>query len=190
MERQFIKKTEMSNVAIYILVDLKEDERSMFKIAELYCQIWREPPWNENCWQPGKVLDDMKEELRKPGAVCVFAVAVDTDQIVGFSWGYLVNKDELKEIAGHDKLSLFPGYNNRAFYIDEMAIASEYRRKGVAGFLTEMMLSEIDSLIKFVLVRTDVNALPARKLYSSFGFKEIPVRDVKYPDRSYWCLKL
>ena len=38
---------------------------------------------------------------------------------------------------------------------------------------------------RVIILITDERAYPARKLYEKIGFKELPVRDGKYADRSY-----
>ena len=31
--------------------------------AKLYCEIWKEPPWNEDFWVPEKVAEDLTMEM-------------------------------------------------------------------------------------------------------------------------------
>jgi hypothetical protein len=36
--------------------------------AKLYCQIWQEPPWNEDFWTVDGVIKDLDDQIQRPGA--------------------------------------------------------------------------------------------------------------------------
>lgn len=35
------------------------------RCVRFYCDIWEEPSWNEDFWQPNRVLENMLTELKK-----------------------------------------------------------------------------------------------------------------------------
>jgi len=90
-------------------------------IAELYCEIWKEPPWNENFWTVERVMQDIQKELTRPNAV-LFS-ATNDQGVVGFTWGYEttlsdlhriseVSVSEWKKTIGNKRTSYFCRYSN------------------------------------------------------------------------------
>jgi len=61
------------------------DKKLLEKTARLYCEIWKEPPWNEYFWKQKEVLRDIQEQLKKEAAMLI--VAVNKDKVIGFTWG-------------------------------------------------------------------------------------------------------
>lgn len=181
--------------------------------AALYCRIWREPPWNEDHWTSEGVSDDIRREMANSCAEAFLAFArqfpsgyeimdrcgaratgyreEDLMGVVGFTWGYRVCKEDLRDITGSDELaSLFTGDGGDIFYIDELGVASQYRKRGFGRRLSEQLIAVAkDHGCSRITLRTDVEADPARALYASLGFKELDVRDAEHADRSYWLLE-
>ncbi|MBM4177497.1 GNAT family N-acetyltransferase, partial [Candidatus Gribaldobacteria bacterium] len=159
-----------------------EAESSFVKgLAELYCQVWQEPPWNENFWKPSEVMADIKKALNKPcaigyavviseslpysgGIIWMAGPSVQKESVIGFTLGYEVSKEEMAEISGHKQLDvLFNGA--RVFYIDELAIAKKHRQKGLATEISWWLLRFVESQgIGVVVLRTDIKAKAARAL--------------------------
>lgn len=164
-------------------------KNTLEKCAQLYCAIWREPPWNEDFWKTEDVLQDLAKELSEPFAQIVLASA--QEEIIGFTWGYQVSKEKMAEISGNNQLDYLFTRNARIFYVDELGVGSEFRQRGIGEKLSRelLRLAKKDST-NLVLLRTDVLATSARILYEELGFQELPVRDKKYPDRSYWMLAI
>lgn len=150
--------------------------------ARLYCKIWLDAPWFEDFWKPEEVIRDFRSEMSQQDAVGY--IAVDGDEVVGFTHGYSVDKVELRAITGNDLLD--PFVTDRVFYVDELGVDLKYRGAGISRQLTTHLLSAVS--ISTVLLRTDKNAHAARALYQKLGFKELPVHDSKYSDRTYWLL--
>ena len=169
----------------------KIPECAIKECAGLYCQVWQEPPWNEHSWKANEVLADMRRELEKPGAegfIAFYRPAI----VAGFTWGYPVSPKELRDIAGNEKLDfLFNNGENRVFYIDELGVASEYRRRGIGKKLSSLLIVAAKSQnLSVAILRTDEKAVAARNLYADIGFKELTARDERYPERTYWTMKL
>ncbi len=187
--------------------ELEAEGPFMKGLAELYCRVWQEPPWNEDFWKPNEVVVDIREALKKPCAMGYIVIAsayvtppiwgggsgtppTEKKYVAGFTLGYEVTKAEMAEISGHQQLNnLFNG--TRVFYIDELAIAKKHRQKGLATEISWQLLRFAESQgIGVVVLRTDKKAQAARVLYQGLGFKELEVADATYQDRTYWALDL
>jgi len=159
------------------------------KCAKLYCQIWKEPPWCENFWKPEKVLSNLKEEVTKQSALCLMAT-LPSQEVIGFSWGYEVSGNDLVKISGQDQLSQALNGSNGAFYISELGVDAKKRQKGIGRQLTQKLLQHAsDCGYGKIILRTDIRAVPARALYASLGFNELPAKDAVHQSRSYWLLQ-
>lgn len=163
--------------------------------AELYCRVWQEPPWNELFWTPDVVQGMLSQELCRPDASCVLALEriAGIPNIIGFSWGYNVDKENLAVIAGNRQLdSLFENEDaSRVFYVDELGVDPGKRLKGVGRKLSEMLLAHARKQgHSRAVLRTDAGALPARALYAHLGFTELAVKDSRHESRTYWLLNL
>jgi ribosomal protein S18 acetylase RimI-like enzyme len=171
--------------------------------AKLYCQIWREPPWNEDFWEEDRVLGDIKRELERPGAEAFLAVQnrlaipinngldVFSIQVVGFTWGYLVRKKDAREISRGFSLDYLFDKEEFIFYIDELAVASFARNRKIGETLNGLLVQEAKGKgVSGIFLRTDKRAVAARNLYSKMGFKDLEEEDSKHPDRTFWLLEL
>lgn len=70
-------------------------------------------------------------------------------------------------------------------YIDELGVEKECRNKGIGTRLTGMLINDARKLgYKTVALRTDING-GAYKFYLDLGFKDMNIRDPKYPERTY-----
>ncbi len=155
------------------------------KTAELYCQIWKESPWNENFWKKNSVVEDILSQMHKRSAL--FLAAVSGEEVVGFTWGYEMEKEEMRSVSGSGILDCIFSKNPSCFYIDELATASGFRDKGIGKRLALFLLGEARAAgQKSFVLRTDVRAYAARKLYADAGFRDLGLRDVNYLDRTYW----
>lgn len=159
--------------------------------AELYCKIWREPPWNEDFWKEEEVKADILGDCKKEAADCYIATLGDSGRAVGFTWGYMVTPLHLNEISGTDYFTLAGNLNGKTFYVDELGVDASCRGHGVGKHLSGALVKHaINHGAQLLVLRTDEKALAARTLYKKLGFIEIPVRDAKYPGRTYWHLKI
>jgi len=159
-------------------------------IAELYCKIWEEPPWNEDFWTVEKVMEDMQKELRKPNAVLLSAARDEI--VVGFTWGYettIVDLHKISEISVSRWRDIIG--NKRSSYIDELAVAKSSRGQGIGHKLTERLIASLSNAgVDYITLRTDTMAKSARSVYQQAGFLELDLIDTKYPNRTYWLKTL
>lgn len=169
----------------------KEVSKEMLeKCADLYCEVWKEPPWNEDFWKPEEVLLDIQKEIAKPFAELL--IAQDEKEIcLGFTWGYQVLKDDMRFISTSCDLDYLFEKRAGIWYIDELAVEYDWRKKGIGIKLTERLISQFKaSGAEAVTLRTDEKAVAARGLYQKIGFQEMSVKDGKYSTRTYWILTL
>ncbi|MFA5994797.1 MAG: GNAT family N-acetyltransferase, partial [Parcubacteria group bacterium] len=166
----------------------KDDEQTIFDAAEVYCEIWKEFPWNEDFWKVPEVILDMKQQVQKDSAV--FLVAQLGQDVAGFTWGYAVRQADMQEICGSTVLNCLFDDHTSIFYIDELATAIAARGKGIGSHLAQALIGEARALGNDVFcLRTDVKAQAARTLYKELGFVDLGIQDEKYPSRTYWMLK-
>ena len=165
-----------------------DDKKLLEKTARLYCEIWKEPPWNEYFWKQDEVLRDIQEQLKKEAAMLV--AAVKKDRVIGFTWGYLVDKKLMETISSNNLLSfLFEPATKSVFYIDELGVDKRHRMHGVGGKITESIIKQTKKIgVDCWCLRTHINAMPARKMYGKLGFNDLKIKDGKYADRTYWML--
>ena len=193
---------------LYILrVDLVKIISDVFESwAQLYCEIWKEPPWNEEFWNAKSVKMDFVSELSRLHGEAFLAIDNCTlsfenpdgivfsrpgQKTVGFTHGYSVSCYEMRMIAGSGILNFLFKKDQRVYYIDELGVAKDYRGQHISLMLTKLMLQTISSHgIKTVALKTDKDAAVARSLYMKLGFKEVVGIDAKYPNRTYWVLQL
>jgi len=170
------------------IVSFRQASSSLiFKCAELYCEIWKEPPWNEDFWKPEEVRLEIDQQLQK--ACAEGFLCVDNEAVKGFTWAYSVTRKEMEAICGSRRLDVLFSNQHQVFYIDELAVSRFSRRQGIGESLTRAVLSELKKYGPcLITLRTDKKALAARSLYQKLGFKDLLIEDKQYPDRTYWIL--
>lgn len=178
------------------IVDLQNSfaEKSLLtKCAELYCKIWREPPWNEHFWKAEDVKKDIVNEISKTAGKCLIATLDKPtgSEIIGFTWGYMANPEYLLEISGSDYFINNCKSLGNIFYVDELGVDPRFRKSGIGKKLSEKLISHAKkSGANFVTLRTNKKAMPARKLYNQLGFRELLIQDKQHTERTYWILCL
>jgi len=165
------------------------NKKFLKKCAELYCEIWNEPPWNENFWKIDGVIEDIKRQMERPSAAGF--IAFTDDKVIGFTWGYEISKENLREISGVKSLDVL-FRNGRVFYIDELGVSSPFRKKKIGEQLSNSLIINARNScgIQYFTLRTDIKAIAARNLYAKLGFVDLHIQDAKYSQRTYWFLKL
>lgn len=186
---------------LLLRADTKNMDPNVLKTwTQLYCDIWKEPPWNENFWKPHLVLKDFRNELSRPHGEAFLALVYGVSRMmngrpcldtVGFTHGYSVSIQEMREIAGNGGLNVLFKRRKRIYYVDELGVAKEYRGRGISLVLTRSLIETAkESGLTCVALRTDKQAVVARKVYGQLGFVEMPVQDTKHPERTYWVLEI
>lgn len=175
------------------IFDIEIHPTLMQSLAEVYCDIWSEPPWNEDFWRPDQVLNDLRSYLKKPGARGFVALAQERGlgqaKLAGFCWGYIVNQSDLRDISSSQDLDQLFTENKSIFYFSELGVAKDWRNQGIGKGLSVRLIDATRAMgCQTIILRTDVKAHAARALYERQGFQEISVRDGKHTDRTYWVL--
>lgn len=158
---------------------------TLAKCAELYCQVWTEPPWDENDWNLAEVMASLGQLSRDASAIFIMSLARGNP--TGFTIGYPLSASGLAAKGGTQRLAGLCRGCGEVFYIADLGVSSTNRGLGLGQMLSEKLLAEAEDrgYTRFVL-RTDVNALPARILYTKLGFSDTGIADANYPSRTYW----
>lgn len=174
---------------IYCVVSASSNKKEeISQAARLYCNVWREWPWLENDWEKETVAQEIAAVAERSDAVCFFSKLAD--DLVGFSWGYFVTQDQLREISGGTDLDHVFQENLNVFYISELGVEMNHRREKAGADLTEKLIeSAMRKGAGIFVLRTDAKAFPARGLYAKLGFVELSISDQKYRFRTYWLKK-
>ncbi len=186
-------------VQVITVADLKADQNGLMisELAELICEVFSEPPWNE-CFSTTRIMFGLGAEMMRKNAILVIAKHKQDGHVIAYMLGQelVVESDDprdqtfLKISGGHD-LDVLGNNQQRTFYVSGLGVRATYRRLGIAEQLSATLLSELRRhKFDYRLGRTDLQAHGMRKLYSKQGFIELPVYDLKYPERSYWLLSL
>jgi len=168
----------------------KLSDGQLEKCADLYCQIWKEPPWNEDFWTVWGTLESIREDMSK-NIARGFVVLSATGEVIGFTWGYGVSIGDMREISGNNGLDHVFRQYKKIFYIAELGVSSYYRGYGLGKRLTKRLIASAKFYgVQAILLRTDIRAIPARRLYDLLGFIEMSVTDGQHETRTYWLLIL
>lgn len=199
-----VRTVSLDNITMPILSDM----------AKLYCEIWKEPPWNEDFWKPIDVMCDVIRETHMSQARCFMATHTrflynferynyengisaerpseqERTSVIGFTWGYSVSREDLREISGGNLLGSIFGNGKSVYYIDELGVSLNFRKYGIGKRLSTLLLEEAFSMgFRKVVLRTHKEAEEAIRLYKSLGFRDLTIEDEKYPNRTYWILEI
>jgi RimJ/RimL family protein N-acetyltransferase len=171
---------------------LAKEARRFFKtnsqlgrsLSEMYCDVWREPPWNEDFWVPSEVKKELVEQNSRDSAVGCYAFC--ENRTIGFTLGYQIQKEEMREISSGMMFDYLFLNGDIIFYIDELAVENRFRNNGIANSLCQELIEcAIDFGAQTFILRTDVRALPARRVYQKNGFWDTEIKDGKHETRTY-----
>ena len=186
-------------VQVITLADLRADQYGVLisELAELICEVFSEPPWNER-FSTTRIMFGLGVEIMRKNAILIIAKHKLEGHVIAYMLGQelVVESDDPRDqtflkISGSYDLDILANNQQRTFYVSALGVVSTYRRLGVAEQLSATLLTELRRhKFDYRLGRTDLQAHGMRKLYNKQGLKELPVYDLKYPERSYWLLSL
>jgi len=103
-------------------------------LINCYKAVFTAAPWNEDWW-----TDDLVKEVldRYAGENARIILAIEDDQVVGFSWGAVWTTAELNDELG---LSLPITKTNTLGYIKDIGVTAAYRQQGIAQTLLRELL--------------------------------------------------
>ncbi len=187
------------DVKVITMADLRTDQEGVFisQLATLICEVFSQSPWNER-YSPARIMFGMGIEMMRKNTLLITARHKENDHLIGYVLGQelLVNSEDPRDqtffkISGAHDLDYLAENNRRTFYVSGLGVSLKYRRCGIAEQLSMTLLKELrQHKFAYRLGRTDLQAHSMRNLYTKQGFKELPIRDVNYPQRSYWLLAL
>ena len=159
------------------------DEQALRSAAEMFCAVYKEEPWNEE-WDPDEVIRMLQDATVEEGGVLIFALS--GTKVVGITFGRFIQTQEIEQRIGQDPMLSLSG-REKLYYVSEVSVDYEARRHGIGRALTAKLIETAESLgAKRFILRTNVNAIPARTLYAKAGFVETDWSDIEFPDRTYW----
>jgi len=163
------------------------DEQLIGEMAQLYCEIWKEPPWNEDFWKVEEVSREIHAHLLCPHAIVM--AALEKGKIIGFSWGKSVNKQELKVISSEANLDCVFKDEAQVFYVNELAVNKKARNRNVGSMLAQCLVNKANkSGFRKICLRTDQKAVAAQRVYLKIGFCDLAIKDGRHSQRTYWLL--
>jgi len=175
LEKEIREAFRESTSTSVVFVDFCENYRD--SLVKFYIDVWKEPPWNEFFWTPELVNKDINFGLSQKDFVGKLAVDIKNNEVVGFTWGYKLPLKEfpfLKDVVEEE-----------TFYIDELAVRADYRKRKIGTLLTNRLTEEVVKIgYETIVLRTDVNG-GAYIFYKKLGFEDLNIRDPQYPERTY-----
>ena len=194
-----MKTNPVIDVEVITLSDLRADQQGVLisDLAEIICEVFSEPPWNES-FSAGRIMFGLGVEMMRKNSILVTAKHQQNGRLIGYILGQelVVKSDDPRDqtffkISGGYDLDFLAQNNQRTFYVGGLGVRANYRRLGVAEKLSATLLKELKkNKFTYRLGRTGIKVKSMRNLYSKQGFIELPVRDIHYPERSYWLLSL
>lgn len=186
-------------IQVITLNDLRSDQYGLVisDLAEIIGEVFTEPPWNEN-FSAARIMFGLGVEMMRKNPILMIARHKQEGHFIGYILGQelVVDSDDCRDqtffkISGGYNLNFLAKNNQRTFYVGGLGVRSKYRRLGIAEQLSSTLISELRrDKYDYRIGRTDQQAYGMRNLYIKQGFKELPVHDINYPERSYWLLSL
>lgn len=165
---------------------LRLTESLISDLANVYPEPWKEEPWNE--FFTVKEAEKIIQEAFNHKGFVGFVVQDDNEQIIGFTWGYLMSPVELSVHAGwNDERTC-----ETVFYLAELGVLKNFRSEGVGLALSKKLIKEV---FNQVVLRTDDIAEIAIALYRKLGFAPLldssgkQLTDSNHQSRLYWWLE-
>lgn len=190
----FLREAIMKNERLF--KNFKEEKLSesiISQCAELYCEVWKEEPWNEYFWTVEDVCRKIEADIGKAGSefFVSFETAGKNMSVTGFSWGFSLGYEQINKISERPEFLKHFSLSGNVFYIAELGVDIKFRRCGTGKILSKTLIKKvIDNGFDCIILRTDVKANEARALYIKLGFRELPVYDPEFTDRTYWIMTL
>ncbi len=179
-------------------LNVEQDPSAARAIATVYQRAFAGPPWFEEfkcpscsanfagdmtvcpkCLQNGKhiplveywtqtsILSDLFLHMRRPSAVLL--VAIEQEEIVGFSWAYGYDCGE-QFVSTLDAMDSGSKIAQQGTYLDECAIDPRYQGRGIGSKLFTAMC---DIVRTDILMRTMRDNSPMFRIASELGFEVI-----------------
>jgi ribosomal protein S18 acetylase RimI-like enzyme len=163
-------------MATEILIEIVAPERAdvcLPVVRQIYTDAFAEPPYNEGPDDVRKWLDDLAEQLTRPGFT--LALAFIDSEPVGFAYGYTMTPDLPRwQRIVEPFANAMPEAgvrSGRIFTLMEFAVLNKWRCRGIGRALHDRLLAERDEQLALLTVRAD--AQPAQTAYRSWGWTKV-----------------
>jgi ribosomal protein S18 acetylase RimI-like enzyme len=133
------------------------------QIVQLYHQVWG--------GNPDDIFERFERHTTYPGFQGV--VALEAKNVVGFAYGYTSTPGQYYHELLKRALSTAhqSGWLENTFEIAELAVHPSKRRTGLGKRLVENLMKHTSN--QMAILTTQINNLPARKLYEQLDWKII-----------------
>ncbi len=105
------------------------------KLITCYKEVFAAPPWNENWWTDELVAEIVDDYI---GNNAKIVLAIDADQVIGFSWGSILTGAELSL-----EVELPIPIDNQVIvgYIKDIGVTQKFRKHGIGNSLFKELIN-------------------------------------------------
>ncbi|MFI6288526.1 GNAT family N-acetyltransferase [Streptomyces sp. NPDC051018] len=149
--------------------------RRLDDFLSAYEEVYAEPPYNEGPSDVAQFIDHYLVHVQRDGMRLV--IARDGEEVVGFSYGYLlpadtgwwsnVDQDLSADFTRED--------GTRTWVILELAVRKPWRRRGIAAALHSALLDGLAVERITLTVRPEPEAAPAQAAYEKWGYRTVGI---------------
>ncbi|MEK6811426.1 MAG: GNAT family N-acetyltransferase [Nanoarchaeota archaeon] len=126
-------------------------------------------------WSTEEIKSDLEFALSQKATI---ALVADSNELVGFTWGYQVPLNKFPFLNGL--------VNERANYMDEIAVDGNARKRGIGKLLGQTYIDKLTiANVPEIVLRTDQRNTSSMNLFKSLGFESMQVTDPDYNYRIY-----
>lgn len=139
----------------------------------VYEEVYADPPYNEGPSDVAAFIESYIVHAQRRGMRLV--LARDGDEIVGFTYGYLLPADTGWWSSVQDPLpeDFVREDGERTWVILELAVRKPWRRRGIAAGLHAALLDGLTVERATLTVRPEADAAPARAAYAAWGYRRV-----------------
>ncbi|MFZ4266643.1 GNAT family N-acetyltransferase [Streptomyces arboris] len=140
---------------------------------QTYEEVYAEPPYNEGPSDVAQFIEHYNVHTQRPGMRLV--VARDGDEVIGFTYGYLLPADSSWWANVEEPLNeaFAREDGTRTWVVLELAVRKPWRRQGVAARLHALLLDGLTVERVTLTVRPEPEASPARSAYTTWGYQRV-----------------
>lgn len=138
--------------------------------------IGKTSPYFVEYWNDKEIVSDLNNAFAQEKPIVL--VAEISSKLAGFSWGYKLPIEKFAFLKGK--------VNSNSNYMDEIAVSSDLRQKGIGRILGQEYIDRVSKQnIEEIVLRTDTRNNASMTLFNKLGFKSLDIFDPVYRDRIY-----
>lgn len=158
----------------YERVEGKDAATRLDRFLEAYEAVYADPRYCEGPSDVDEFIDHYQVHAQRAGMRLI--LARNGDQVVGFTYGYLLPADSRwwANVQEEDLTEDFTREDGqRTWIILELAVRKAWRRLGVAATLHTLLLDGLDVERVTLTVRPEPEAKAAQSAYAKWGYQEV-----------------